>query len=222
MRTLFLMAALAGGLAMAGPATADEPKRMWNGFSAGIHAGGVFTQYTGAHDSAETPLMFERVDGVQPTVGFQLAYDRHLTNHWVVGVGIAMSFAFGDVEGDTNAEGDTLSAETDYLADASIRIGYAANRWLGFARGGVAFANYDGFVDDNGFVAEIGEGNAGLFFGGGVQYLLTDKISILGEGLYYAFDDENAISDETPDSDAGDRFGIDGATVFRLGVSYHF
>lgn len=225
--TLVAASAVAA-LCAAGPALAqDASERPFNGFYLGVHGGGLTTDYFGEFDSAEpaSTLSFEDLDSFQPLLGFQLGVDRHITERFVIGVQIDMSFAFGDSEGSRNGEGDFLTAETDYLATAGIRAGYeVVEDTLLYGRAGVAFVNYDGTATDaaSGVTADIGEGNAGVFAAGGLQYKLTESVSIQGEGVYYFFDDENEIDGVTPDSDVGDRFAIDGATLFRLGLSYHF
>ncbi len=72
---------------------------------------------------------------------------------------------------------------TDYLASLRGRIGYAFDKALVYATGGVAFLGYsddiaDGLDDD---VA------VGYVVGGGVEYKLTNNLSVGVEGLYYNF-----------------------------------
>lgn len=225
--TKLLIGCALGVLAM-GPALADETEsRPFNGFSFGIHGGGLTTDYFGEHNLGDPvdELSFKDLDDVQPLVGFQFGYDRHIADRLVVGLHIDMSFAFGESEGPTSPGGDRLTAETDYLATAGLQLGYMALQdTLLFGRGGLAFVNYDATVTDagSGTTADVGEGNAGVFAAGGIRYRLTEDVSVLGEGVYYFFDDENDTDGVTPDSNPGDRFGIDGTTLFRLGVSYQF
>lgn len=213
---------------LATPVLAQETSdRPFNGFYFGAHTGALTTDYFGEFDSAEpgSTLSFNDLDSFQPLVGFQLGIDRHLSERVVVGFQIDMTFAFLDSTGSTNAEGDRLTAETDYLATAGIRAGVEAiEDTLFYGRAGIAFVNYDATVTDaqSGVTADVGEGNAGAFAAGGVEYKVSENVSVLGEGVYYFFDDENSIDGVTPDSDVGDRFGIDGTALFRLGVSYRF
>ncbi|MEO1000342.1 MAG: hypothetical protein AAFW69_07030 [Pseudomonadota bacterium] len=221
-RGTILAAVLAAGLT--GGAAAQDNTVDWTGYSAGVHAGGLLGDFFGEFDSAGDTLFYGDSEGPQPLVGIQLEYHHQFKNNIVLGATVDLAFSFLDNEGPISSESDQLFTEIDYFASAGIRAGYAMGRFLPYATGGIAFANYDGRAFDfaSGVTAEIGEGNAGQFFGGGIKYRYSERVSFFAEGLYFPFDDENETETVTPDSDPGDRFGLAGITVFRLGASFHF
>lgn len=219
----FAIAAVITGASV--PAIADDA-RSWTGFGAGAHTGVGFADYFGQHDSSEpgNVLDFRDVEGPEAVAGFKIHYDHQFENDFVVGGSLDMSFGLGSRTGPRSTEGDVLEAELDYLATAQLRIGYAIDGLLLYGSAGLAFANYDGLITDvqSGITGFAGEGNAGIAVGGGIMWKPWENWSLFTEVLYFIFDDENETSAETPDSDPGDRFGLDGATVFRIGVTYHF
>ena len=206
------------------PTLAQAEDKVWSGYSVGVHTGIASSDYFGEHDTAEAPLFFDDVDGIEAILGIQLAYDFQFESDFVLGVGADLSFGFRNTSGPTSAEGDFLESKTDYFASAGVRAGYALEDWLLYMRGGLAFADYEATINDvdNGVSAVADEGNAGVFFGGGFQWRVSNHLSTTTEGVYYAFDDINSTASVTPDSDPADRFGFDGAALLRFGLNYHF
>lgn len=110
-------------------------------------------------------------------------------NRWVVGLEGTFDYLglrdssdhdFQFVPGDGgNVITTRQSYGTDYVATVAPRIGYAWNRLLFFATGGVAFGNVDFFQKvvelDNGMKQEnsTDDTEVGWMVGGGLQYCLT-------------------------------------------------
>jgi outer membrane immunogenic protein len=151
------------------------PVSTWAGFYAGIHAG------TNFDDTVEIDgAPFDDVDS-----GF--LGGLHVGYNWQRG-----NVVFGIEASASYLDDETDGVEvTDYLATVRGRLGYAFDRTLVYATGGVAFLGYgddvtDGFgLDDN---------NVGYVVGAGFDHKITDKVSIGLEGLYYSVDSEIANS----------------------------
>jgi outer membrane immunogenic protein len=103
-------------------------------------------------------------------------------------------FVFG-LEGDVNGtsySGSTLSllgpanVSTKIPVDGSVRgrVGFAYDRALFYATGGVAFADIkDTFLAPGGYVA-LSRGRVGWTLGGGIEYAITNNWSVRGEYRY--------------------------------------
>ena len=83
---------------------------------------------------------------------------------------------------------NVLGAESKIQAFGSVtgRVGYAANNWLVFAKGGYAWANNEISV------AGLSESNThnGYTVGAGVEYGITPNWSLKGEYMWSALDSE--------------------------------
>lgn len=105
------------------------------------------------------------------------------------------------------AEADYNFGELDFgngtelngLSHIKARAGYDLGRTLVYATGGAAYADIDNVGQDWGWTA-----------GAGVDYLLTDTVSVGAEALYHRFDDfDNSGAD------------VDGTTLSAK-ISYRF
>lgn len=116
--------------------------------------------------------------------GFHLGYNWQKHGPWVFGV--EGDYSFVDAE------------NADYLASIRARVGYAFGNLLVYGTGGVGFIDHDFFGDLVGWTAGLG-----------VDYKLTQNISLGTETLYYNFEEDS---------------GVDDAEVWqvRARLNYHF
>ncbi|MEL6979154.1 MAG: outer membrane beta-barrel protein [Pseudomonadota bacterium] len=154
-------------------------------------------------------------------VGGQLGYMHQFKNNIVLGGEIDGSWAWADdsieysiVEDNDPDNGGSidLEGELDYLASARVRVGYAFDRVMPYATGGVAISGWEFSV-----LGEEEDVTAfGGVLGGGVEALIGDNFLVGAEGLYYIFD-------EGEDFGLGeDIVEIDDAVVARVRASYKF
>ena len=137
------------------------------------------------------------------------------TGPWVFG-------AEGDFNGVWNDETFTVNTlrfgprdvevGSDYLASLRARIGYAFDRTLIFATGGVAFTQFSANLSDENFV-DADQNLTGWTIGAGAEYAFTNNWIGRVEYRYYDF------SDDTLEG-FGD-FGVETNTL-TVGVSYKF
>lgn len=182
------------------PAPYAEPYQNWSGWYFGGNAGGVndegtdfrFAQgFQGDVDDFDDDDDFEFVGGVHAGYNWQWAQK-----------------VFG-IEGDINfADG------LDYLASIRGRLGFAiTDNVLLYGTGGVAFLGLDdefGFEDD--------DNKVGFVAGGGLEFKVSQNVSIGAEGLYYNFEDS--------EFDVLDTVGVAGESdvdfwTVRGRVTYH-
>ena len=102
--------------------------------------------------------------------------------------GIEADAALGGIEGSGTDGGNepTLNSKVTWLATVRGRVGYAFNRFLVYATGGVAFAGNTLTVTDGASHASDRQTHVGWTVGGGVEYAIDDNWSA---GLEYKYVD---------------------------------
>lgn len=123
---------------------------------------------------------------------------------WLGGVHLGWQNANGNfvygLEGDYNySEMELGGTELDNLSHIKAKAGYDFGRTLVYATLGGAYADAGDLGDDWGWAA-----------GAGVDYMVTDRVSLGAEALYHQFDD------------FGDTGGDLDGTTLQAKVSYHF
>ncbi len=210
----------AADLPRRGPPPADYyrpvPIFTWTGFYAGLNLGGALGTFSQGSNQlfGNNPVGF--------IGGLTAGYNYQATPNIVVGV-----------EGDLN--GSTLNGKSQlpffgYSGGAQMsalftlrgRVGYAADRMLIYATGGLAIASMRAYVNDirgPGFPLFLNQSSwqAGFTVGGGVEYAIMPNVSVKGEYLYTSTGNQDYFSYTRNYS----RLGIDLHTI-RAGVNYHF
>ena len=144
-----------------------EPPGFWHGFYIGALVG----------------YHWENVDGIPgngngASVGGYIGGNYRFNNNLVIGVEGDYNAAFGGGWPD-------LGGELTQFGTIRGRVGYAMDRWLIYAAGGVAFSTFEPAFGNSG--PDVSE--TGWTLGGGAEYMITDHISLRGEYLYMQFDD---------------------------------
>lgn len=132
----------------------------------------------------------------------------------------------------------TFKQELDYLGTVRGRVGYAFDRVLVFGTGGLAFGKVKTsarFFNNTAAAANPGalaftdsesKTEYGYAVGGGVEYAVTDNITIKGEYLYYDLGTTTLDVRRTAVAPAGQagyksKFDTDGH-IARVGLNYKF
>jgi outer membrane immunogenic protein len=220
MRKILLcgVAAAAVGVAWTGAAQAESTYD-WTGFYAGANVGYGAAYYSGKNNASGASADGLDLSGV---VGGLHGGYNHQIDSLVLGVeGDVSFFDWQDRKTEeAGAEGD--SGDMNLLASVRARLGYAFDRGLVFATGGVAFsdANYSGF--DSGSKGDASVGKVGGVVGGGLEWAVMDNVSVRAEGLYYMFGDKKDTSSLSPTARSGDYVKFEDAFTFRVGATFHF
>lgn len=156
--------------------------------------------------------------------GLYAGYNYQFSNNIVLGA--EADFALGNV----GASGATIeyagydsSTDIDWTGSVRARVGYAFDRFLPYATGGVAFGrfSFEERAEDYGVRQSADVNVSGWTVGAGVEYALTDNVTLRGE---YRLTDFNK-KDFTGHDDAGlvDDFVAQIRTQdLRIGVAYKF
>ncbi len=181
------------------------PAFTWTGFYVGVNAGYSFGRFT------QDGRLFNDPDGFSG--GGQIGYNQQF-GQFVAGLE-------ADFQGaDLKAGGGAFlpvgsSAQVDYFGTVRGRLGVAFDRALIYATGGYAFVNAK--VSIPGVVSDDNIHN-GYALGAGIEYALTNNLTLRGEYMYID------VEKKTFSSFAGApvaRAGADFSTV-RAAVNYKF
>jgi outer membrane immunogenic protein len=155
-------------------------------------------------------------------LGYNMIYDRFL-------FGAELDVGGANIKASTadNGGNDTAEQEIDWFGSARLRAGaLVGDRGLVFATGGVGYISSTISASNN-FGSETGSTDFSSVvpvLGGGMEYLLTDRVSLRAEGLYFFPGNEHSLRDNelTSDQDAGDFGKVDGFLQLRTGISFYF
>jgi outer membrane immunogenic protein len=152
------------------PAFAPPPA-LWSGFYLGVNGGGGF-----GSSNWDTAGSINTSGGL---VGGTVGYNYQIS-HFVVGVEGDIDWA--GISGSTTTAACPPGCKTgdSWLGTARGRIGYAADRFLPYVTGGVAFGNIN--ASTAGLTTTTT--NAGWTVGTGVEFAITPNWSAKAEYLY--------------------------------------
>ena len=214
---LALMVGMASTSAYAADAVFEEPPApvavievpifVWTGGYLGLQGGGLWSDSD--IDDPDTGVFSDNFNG--GLFGAYAGYNWQ-SGAWVFGVE-------GDINGVWNDETVSIGAfdvdvGSDYLASLRGRVGYAFDRALIFATGGVAFTDASAESDDfGGFNLDADDSLTGWTIGAGGEYAFTDNW--IGRVEYRYYDFSNGSLDDLGDVDLG-------TNTLTVGVGYKF
>lgn len=251
MRKHFFAQAAALAVIMAGPAlAADMPLKEappfaarfnWTSCYLGGHLGGGF-----AHKDITDPVQLVQdaflgagsTDGittVNPSpsgvvVGGQIGCDYQFASSWVVGIEGAASGSTmkgSRIVGLPLGNPDTalVRASTDFLPSVTVRLGYAFDNVLLYAKGGVALAgdrfNVTGTFAGAPFAFEGLDNRVGWTAGGGVDWAFSQHWSANIEYDFYQFGHGDVLMSDPINAFAGIVDVRQNVQVVKVGLNFH-
>jgi outer membrane immunogenic protein len=254
MKIRLLLASAAGSLlALAGAASADglytggppiaygDPFR-WTGCYAGGNFGGAWAskaltdpvqlvqdQILGAPATTGVTTVTTHPTGL--VFGGQIGCDYQFTSNWVIGV--EGGAAATTLKGSANAPlalgnpGDQagVTARADILPSITGRLGYAWDRWLLYAKGGVAWAgdsySVAGAFQGTPFNFQGLDLRTGWTVGGGVEKAIWQHWSVKLEYDYFDFGHANIAMFENNLGLTGPIDAKQTVQTLRLGLNFH-
>lgn len=237
--SLFSLPAAAADLGLA-PVAA--PVFSWTGCYAGAHAGGVMASHDITdpvqlvQDSLAGPGTTTGVTTINlPSTGFigggQIGCDYQFDARWVLGA--AGEFAGSTLNGSSSMPlpagfpGDqaTVNVKTDFLSSATVRLGYAFDRLLIYAKGGAAWSE-DQYVVTGSFQGtpfnftgiDI---RTGATAGVGIAWAAGGPWTVSLEYDYYQFWRGNVLMSDAVNGVSGPLDTKQSIQVVKLGVDFH-
>ncbi|MBX8800682.1 porin family protein [Ochrobactrum sp. MR28] len=224
------------------PAPVEYSAFSWTGGYIGAHAGYGWGNTQDVYNSVNSPK--KKMKG--GFGGIQAGYNWQFDNNVVLGAEADVSFGkikknWSDMADGTN----TWSSNSTYYTEDKIgthgtvraRLGYAADRFLPYVTGGLAWADTKSTLGCSGvkpiaagkcvtpdmqFETSKSKVRVGYAVGAGLEYAVTDNWTVKAEYLYSNFGKKNVtLVDPNPNTESTRRFKTDLSEV-RIGVNYKF
>jgi outer membrane immunogenic protein len=234
--------AFAADMGVRGPAPAPYIPYNWTGFYGGIQAGGGWgtqqvTNVT-ATDSVPAGFVDSPMDLSGALGGFYYGYNYQFNNQFLVG--IDGDFSWTGVDGTSTdigpLNGHTLTHQEDieWITTVTGRLGYTVNNWLLFAKGGWAWARWDGTSDNQGLndlretvigVGQNAEMRDGWTVGAGFEYGVTEHVSLKLEYDFIGFETANYTSTDVSPTGVvttSSKSTTSSLNIFKGGVSWRY
>ncbi|MER8431163.1 outer membrane protein [Mesorhizobium caraganae] len=149
--------------------------------------------------------------------GVYAGYNYQMSNNIVIGAELDIVYANVDGSGQVFLApgvpaGVTATEELNWSGAARLRLGYAADRFLPYIAGGVAFGDID-ISNDNG-PGSFGDTFTGWTIGVGLDYAMTDNLLLRAEYRYTDFGNKSF-------EDFGSEVDLKTNEV-RFGIAYKF
>ena len=191
-----------GVVEQAAPAAYTAGAFDWSGFYAGANLG------YGWAELEQGGFTFDDIDGALG--GVQVGYNYDFGGFIL---GLEGDVQISDVKYSEDLGGATGEIGIDYFGTVRARAGLAVDRFMPYVTGGVAWARGSVSVSGPGFSVEVTDNFVGWTVGGGVEYAVTDNITVKGEYLYVDFG--------AADFDTGVDINLT-SHVVRAGVNFKF
>ena len=185
----------------------------------------VKSSYSGADATdLETELFKGNLDGTAYGMGLKAGVD-YRSNGWLVGVAGDWTFS-GKVGDDTFNDGSTALDSTlnmNNLGTLRARAGLEVGDATVYVTGGLAQAQVEYTAEFETAKGSDKGWSKGWTVGAGVDYALTESLSLGLEYLYVKLDDQTfKVTDSDTDTEYQVREQLDGIHTVRMGLNYAF
>lgn len=206
------------GAAQAADLIVDEPAAIsaaaaydWSGFYAGVNLGYGAGQIDLAAGPGNAIVSSEDIAGW--LAGVQLGYNLQMDQ---VVVGVQTDLSLSGIESDEDAgPNDTI----DWLGSTTARLGIALEGVLPYVKAGVAYGAGTGNQGDPPDNEAVDATFVGWTAGAGVEFAVSENISIFGEYNYYD------LGTQTLDFNVGTNADVDASPTLhtvKAGVNFSF
>jgi outer membrane immunogenic protein len=194
------------------------PVYNWTGFYIGINGGGGWGRSSQTDALGTTTGTYDQSGAL---VGGTVGYNWQMTS-WVLGLEADWDWANinGSVALPAMCVGGNCFTNLQSFGTGRGRVGYAWDRWLVYATGGVAWAHIqsgqDGCIPAAGGPLCGTNDQVGWTIGGGVEAFVMPKWSIKVEYLYADFGNHTYYNPGIPVN------ATEKVNIVRAGLNYHF
>lgn len=226
------------------PMVEAAPQYNWSGFYVGAQAGVAFNRDSGAFSSDNTSFAGGNDDSETGFIGGgHVGYDYQFSNNFVLGAVADLNYIDAEARSNFNVAGPNGGANFDadqdinYVGTVRAKAGYAMDRFMVYATGGLAYADIDSKVNGADTYTDAALNNydvsrrshsddVGYAVGAGFDVLATQNVSF---GLEYLYTDlgetKNTVDFDTAgtvnDFSATSKTDLDYHSVMAK-ASYHF
>lgn len=193
----------------------------WSGFYVGLQAGYLASEFDITFPG--NPEFATKPDNDGFVGGIYGGYNYQFSNNWVIGAEGEFNGASADGDDVVTSNGGPIPSEVwdseiNWTAAIRGRIGYAMDRTLIYAAGGVAFADYDVHVSDSGVLRDtISDTPTGWTIGAGAEHAFAENIVARVDYRYSDFGSETFVLPSTIDTE------VDLVThEVKFGIAYKF
>lgn len=196
--------AFAADLAYKAPPPIAAPLFAWTGFYIGANAG------IGG-DKVDYPFTALGVPGSLDVTSFggfaggQIGYNYQFGSGSGVVIGVEADAQWSNIRSEVNANIGGLGAlnagtEVEWFGTVRGRLGYAFDRILVYGTGGYAYGSENTFLNVTPGILNFSRSAdlSGWTAGGGVEYAVTNNLSLKTEYLYFQFDRDNVFTSGVP------------------------
>ncbi|TPM26463.1 outer membrane beta-barrel protein [Mesorhizobium sp. B2-3-4] len=117
--------------------------------------------------------------------GLQAGYNHLMANGFLIGAEADLLLSAAD--GNEAVGAGTVTADMQWLGSARLRAGFARDAWLFFATAGGAVSGTRVSYSAGGAINSDSATKFGWTAGAGIEYALTEKVSLKGEYRYFDF-----------------------------------
>lgn len=187
----------------------------WSGPYVGVNLGVVYSESPVTVDDNDTPVYAS--GGL---LGLTAGYNMDMAG---VVVGIEGDASWGNVHGERSSGDGDLSADLDSLLTLRGRLGFTRGNALMYGTAGIAagHAHYTAFPWFSDNEAEESGYVAGLVGGAGVEFALTENLSLKTEGLVFQLSSLSAVTDDGKGGTFSSEYAPGGVSV-RTGLNLSF
>jgi outer membrane immunogenic protein len=252
MKRLLLARTAVSLFSIAGPAVAADipfkppwapaPAFSWTSCFLGTHIGGGWAHedFTDPVELVQDSFLGQVTNGVTTVrigpsglvIGGQMGCDYQFEHtNWVLGAEGSASGA--NLRGNTNVglplgnRGGfaTVTAKTDFLPSATVRLGYAVNNWLLFVRGGAAWAgdkySVTGAFLSTAYDLEGLDNRIGWTGAGGLEWAFADYWSARLQYDYFQLGHRSSLMSDSINGLSGVLNVNQSVQTVKLGVNFH-
>lgn len=216
--------------AMPAPVPTLLPAYNWGGAYIGgsLGVGVQTTKWTDVDDWYTGDTYKLRNSGLM--LGAYAGYNFLVAPQFLVGIETDIAYNFGDDRASVNdGEPAYITSDANWLGTTRLRLGWAMDRTLVYATGGLAYGNPSAqWHEGSGAAWKLDGWKVGYAVGGGVEQALSNNWTIRLEGLYYdlgkrnAKDITSALSGDYGDTDGYAMKTKSDGFLFRAGIAYKF
>nr|WP_210307877.1 outer membrane protein [Aminobacter niigataensis] len=198
----------------------------WSGLYIGVHGGIGGGEFDNSYliETEVGPIGYNVSDRAFGGFGgVQAGYNHQLAPNWVAGVEVDFSLSGIKAEhSESSSEGfsSRYAIQIDWFGTLRGRLGYAQDNVLFYGTGGAAYGRISySDSDSDGFNEALADTNLGWTAGAGVEYGITNDITLKTEYLYVDLGSLKA----TNLIYTGDRIEMDTAFhTLKTGLNYKF